>query len=334
MTRVQYISKENTLILKGVSICFMLFYHLFFMKEYAMQCFSLFEINKVPLVYYLSRSTHPVSFFLVLGGYGMYIVSEKGDKHRYSRVLKLFIHYWIITLCFLGLGCLIMPNQYPGTWTDIFLNFTAYFPSYNAAMWFLIPYILISFFSKWIFRITKGKKTVTILSVSFLTFIVLSYVTSRYENLLNGSYYWLNIPIRTFRLLFAFLLGAMAAREGLFRKYSFFSNNKSIAWICLALIFFAKAGIRTSLFNDFYAFFFILLFLQTYRYSSIDKILEFLGKHSMNIWMIHNWVYFSLFTNFIYGFKYPLLCWCVLLLICVLISKIIDKICSMISPTL
>lgn len=334
MATTNYIAKNDTQILKGVSILLMLFYHLFFMEEYVSLCTSLFVIDGFPLVYYLSRGANPVSFFLILGGYGMYIVTETGDKHRYSRILKLLIHYWVITLCFLSLGCILQPDLYPGSLRSILENFSTYRTTYNVAIWFLLPYILISLMAKWIFGLTKKYSAIMILGIFFLINILMSFLSKRYETLLlQDPFYCLIIPIRTLRLMFAFVLGGMAAREGYFKQLRFFSRPWK-AWICIILLFSTRCLLTTSMFNDFYAFAIIYLFLQTKRYSIVDQFLAFMGKHSMNIWMIHNWIFISFFTSFIYGFKFPIACYIALIATSLLCSIIVDKVCSFIHRTL
>lgn len=40
------------------------------------------------------------------------------------------------------------------------------------------------------------------------------------------------------------------------------------------------------------------------RIPVINKILEFLGRHSMNIFLVHTFFRYIFFRDFIYGFKY------------------------------
>ena len=106
-------------------------------------CEYFFTIGDVPFVHLLTRACNPVSFFLILGGYGMYIVYRKGDQNRYTRILKLYIHYWVILAIFLLVG-FISWGRTPGSFLTILSNATGFQATYNGEIWFLLPYALLS----------------------------------------------------------------------------------------------------------------------------------------------------------------------------------------------
>lgn len=74
-----------------------------------------------------------------------------------------------------------------------------------------------------------------------------------------------------------------------------------------------------------YAFFLVTALL----YCPISKggkaVLCSLGKHSMNMWMIHTWFCYYLFKPFIYGFKYPIVIFLVLIILSYLTSFVIEQ---------
>ena len=85
-------SKEDSFIMKGVAIMIMLFFHLFEPKV---------QLYNGTMYAVLARANNPVPFYLILSGYGLFIVNRKTDFHRYSRLINLYIHYWIISLIFI-----------------------------------------------------------------------------------------------------------------------------------------------------------------------------------------------------------------------------------------
>lgn len=119
-------TRDQTQIFKGVAIILMLFLHLFNYTANVDLCHNIFFINGKPLVSYLVGAANPVAFFLILGGYGMYKVWEKGDRHRWTRVFKLYLHYWIILAIFLIIGHFLNPDLYPGSISDLLSNITTY----------------------------------------------------------------------------------------------------------------------------------------------------------------------------------------------------------------
>ena len=65
------VSRAETNILKGVAIIMMLWLHLF-LKESEVGNYADFNLpNGQPLAYFLTRLCTPVSFFLILSGYGL-----------------------------------------------------------------------------------------------------------------------------------------------------------------------------------------------------------------------------------------------------------------------
>ena len=69
-----YISKEQSLALKGCALFMMVFLHLFNQTSNLQDTFSLCEVAGVPLVNFLSKGMNPVGFYMFLSGYGLYYV--------------------------------------------------------------------------------------------------------------------------------------------------------------------------------------------------------------------------------------------------------------------
>lgn len=208
-------TRQESKIMKGVAILLMLFLHLFNQQWNVALCDTYLYIDDTPLLTYLVRAANPVSFFLILGGYGMYCVWKKGDKHRWTRIWKLMLHYWIVLLVFVTIGHFMLPDRYPGGWLNVLGNVTAFDTSYNAEMWFLFPYICLSLLSPWLFKFCARFRVCYVLSVSFVISLGTSFVISRYGAQYLYHKMWVYNPFLIVHLSFAFLLGAMAAREGL-----------------------------------------------------------------------------------------------------------------------
>lgn len=51
-----------------------------------------------------------------------------------------------------------------------------------------------------------------------------------------------------------------------------------------------------------------------------------LGRQSMNMWMIHSWFCYHLFTDFTYSFGYPVVIYAVLIIISYACGKLTDYI--------
>lgn len=155
-----------------------------------------------------------------------------------------------------------------------------------------------------------------------------SFLISRYGERFFYHNYWAYNPLLYFHLMFAFFVGAMSAKHNIFGKIKLRCQCiRRYAWIIILALITFRCFFSTSAFHSIYAFGFLCLFIAAPRNLYVDKALAVLGKHSMNMWLIHSWFCYYLFHDLIYGLKYPLLIFIVLVTISFLCSVIIDALC-------
>lgn len=320
-------SKQESLMMKGVAILLMLFLHLFNVEGNVALCHNLIYVDGLPLVYILSRAANPVAFFLLLGGYGMYKVYEKGDKNRWTRLAKLMIHYWIILIIFVSIGHFVRPSAYPGSFVKVLCNVTGYHTTYNAEMWFLLPYMVLSAFSKHLFDLLKRFRAWMVVAITLFIHICTSYCISRYGQSFFFGNWWAYNPLLVFHLLFNFSLGAMLARGRFFEKLFEWANANryavALGWLTLVALVILNCVFK---YNFFYAFGVITCLSLIKMPCWIKKALCRIGDQSMNMWMIHTWLCYYLFKDFIYSFGYPALIFVVLTCISYVCSLIVNKV--------
>lgn len=331
-------TKQQTNIIKGVAILMMLFFHLFNRvgADYQGLCHPLFYIGNRPLVNIIANACHPVPFFLILSGYGLsYVLKNKGNDFRQQgqRILKLYISYWIVMTIFVSVGCLINPIQYPGNFWTIVGNVTAVKTTWNYETWFLFPYVLLSITSMWIFRLMDRLGNFVSFIVAFILSFGSAFLISKSVAEGISVNPFINIVLTYFDLLFSFVLGALlyrySARGG--------GTLHLRIWQSLALLI-LLVGIEvlssTQADDSFYAFFIILLLLQLPYQNLLGSILANIGRHSMPMWMCHTFLSIYLFPNFIYGFRYPLLIFGVLVVSSYAISIVILKLSTIVESRL
>lgn len=209
------LTRDKSICIKGIAVIFMLFLHLFCYTQNTELCKNFIYINGIPLVQILTRATYPVTFFLILGGYGLYLLYEKGDMRRGTRIFKLYIHFWIIMTLFLVIGHYINPESYPGSWSKFLCNVTTYETTYNTEMWFLLPYSILSFTSRWWFKVINKFSWISVISFTFFLYLVTSYGISRHSGFFYSHYMLYNLWL-VLQMSFSFCLGAVAA------KYNYF----------------------------------------------------------------------------------------------------------------
>lgn len=64
--------------------------------------------------------------------------------------------------------------------------------------------------------------------------------------------------------------------------------------------------------------------------EAIAKALAFLGKHSMNIFLFHAFIFYMWFSDIIYATRNPLTIFLELLTVCLLISVVLERIKNMV----
>lgn len=83
--KLTYISKDNSLLLKGFALLLMVFLHLFNNQANLKEAFSLCSVQGVPLANWLSRGCSPVGLYLFVSGYGLYFshkLSKRGGVFK------------------------------------------------------------------------------------------------------------------------------------------------------------------------------------------------------------------------------------------------------------
>ena len=83
-------SKQESLMMKGVAILLMVFLHLFKIN-YADLYYSLIYVGNTPLAAIIARMANPVPFFLILSGYGLYASYLNGGAKATGLEYSIFI---------------------------------------------------------------------------------------------------------------------------------------------------------------------------------------------------------------------------------------------------
>lgn len=323
-------TKEQTTVIKGIAILMMLWLHLFSDPTMVAQLHCLLPpVGDVPFATWLKRAMSPVPIFLFLSGYGMSVVNSKpgGDTNRFGRIFRLFFIFWCVLLVFVSIGHLVKPLEYPGSVIKFMGNITGIDPSYNNAMWFLAPYVLLALSAKQIIRWLEGKNMWIVLGMLFPVGTAVSWWISRHVDFLN-HYRLIYIALECVALSFPFIIGIYSERTNVLSRIGAWSSSHRLvgyaAPFMLVALIAVKCIIRTSIIGSAYVFAFIVIAVCMKLPAVITRSLKLLGKYSMTMWMVHSYFYAYLFHDFIYSFKTPLLIFAVLAAVSLATSIIIQ----------
>lgn len=313
-------TKQETLIMKGIAFLMMILVHVDMSRSTQLLHIGGYSVLKI-----IKGGCSPVAFFLMLSGYGLMYVYEHGDSHHYGRILKLFVHYWCVLLLFVPLGYFMVGGDvYPGNCLKILENVTSFHTSYNYECWFLFPFAIISLSYPLILKLFERMGGAFLIFSIFLYFasgFIISHNHLIYKTAPHLMYNILQVPF----LLFSFLIGAYLKKcsvpewiVGVIRKD---------VWMIIMPIFVivlllaCATQVKTTAFGPFTA---VLMFLSLLMLIKGHECrwLQAIGKHSMNMWMVHSYILYYLFKDAVYSLKYTILV--------VLATLILSFICSVV----
>lgn len=208
-------TKQETQIMKGVAIIMMLILHLF--GKSADGYISMLHIGGEPIEYILRSAVNPVSFFLILSGYGMHFVCSEGkDKNKWKRVRKIYLHWWVALAIFSSIGCLLGNSNYYTDFVSVIANYLGYVCNWNFEGWFMFPYILLMLVCPWIFKMTDKFRSIYVAIFVIFLGLCCGFITSRYREILHWLVY---NPIYTMVSLSpSFILGSILHKEQIIGK--------------------------------------------------------------------------------------------------------------------
>lgn len=331
--------KRQTNIAKGIAILLLLWHHLFFnSNNYYGKFISAIPGTNIPVECYLADFCKVcVAIFLLLSGYGLMKSYQKSickdnsgvrlcDKNNFKFVwnhwIKMMSGYWFIYIIFVPLGLLFGRNfidiygTNPLSYIFDFLgiSYLSYgvFPLFNVTWWFMGMIVLLYFLFSLIVKLINWQPEI-ILVVSFLfTFI--------YFFDLSISYWFA-----------PFVFGMYIAHNEIFEKINNRCNTIIKRFLLPFSVFLVMAYIRFAIlpnnlyFDSIFAFSIVLFsYLIISKIPIISSILFLLGKHSANIFMFHTFIFEYYFSSFIYGFKYSLLIYFVMIIVCLAISVTLE----------
>lgn len=284
----------------------MIFLHLF-NKDHTDLCTNLIYIGDVPFAKWLSNACGPVPFFVLMSGYGLAYTYNKGRlsiKNQFKRILKLYIHYWVVLVVFLIIGTLLYEDKYPGSIGRLFVNLLAWKTDFNYEMWFLLPYAMIALTSKYIIRVIETLGQISSVFISVVIYFIASFIISKYHNSLLSNNQFLNWFIVYLQFLYPFTIGACFCLS----KYK--TTCMLPSWLVYIIMISLVVLVATFNLPGIYVLYVpIMVFLinQLSFPKIVAKLFSKLGKQSMLMWMIHTWYCYYLFQEEIYALKYPVI---------------------------
>lgn len=312
------ISPNDTNITKGIAICAMLIHHLF--NETNIYGYYIQQIGIVCKVC--------VSMFLFVSGYGMTIQYSKLDCHRVRnritstlkfllrRLIKFYLNYWAIFIIIVPLGIFAFGRTLSiayGTDNSIWSNLVKDIlgiqgdDSYIITWWFNTLILSLYLLFPLLYRLMKRKP----IAVGFTILLFLWPREYIVDNFFYIFYLW-NSNLALYTLVF--VLGIFVAQH--IKSINIFLNKIKIQLVftfsllvsislCFSRQLFAEEYADQITLDAFITTFVVLSIVAFCRMTKLKlSPLAVLGKHSMNIYLIHTFILMFFFPKFIFECKF------------------------------
>lgn len=332
-------TKEESLMAKGVAIVFMLFHHLYFSADIVSSYAGGASVSFTPfdssLVYVVCQSFKVcVAIFVFISAYGIsaqetldFGGSVSGRAVR--RLIKLLFNFWIVFVFAQLIGYLL------GTHTTSLVYFQDGFlrgffylivdacglasvfgtPSFNVTWWYMSYAILLIFFVPLLVKIHQVIGGASLFALSILFCLMLG------QDLSLPFWWWLPTAA----------LGVWCSRARLYSRLCSIELPGKVLVACgfplmmlLLLVFRVKLG-YFFLIDAVFALVVCIWVCQLSDIGLISFMLKRLGIHSMNIFLIHSFIFKYFFSGVIYSFRHFILIFLALLVSSYTCSWLIEK---------
>ncbi|MBS5619193.1 acyltransferase [Eubacterium sp.] len=328
-------TKEHTQVAKGVALLLMLFDHLYWMDYGKYTAFiKLPNVNDIPWLIG-SVGNICVTMFLFLSGYGMFFSQQKRSysiKDSLKRIYNIWIQYAFITIIIIALDSAFGKIQLDIR--KIVLNVAALDYSYNKFAWFMITYIVIIFVFPLINKIYS--KTNWIVQIGILVGIKcgITVINTVLQSKCVVPEIIYKMFIEPFMFLPVFLIGYVCAEYKVFERALNFIQDKITKKYKIGLVIILigtcifMLQISATVFDNITAP--LLCFTIPYILMSgkVAKVLQYIGKMSTNMWLIHYPIMVTLLNALVYAPRYWLLILIWLIIIMIPICYLIDWSCK------
>ena len=334
-------TKRDTNIVKGIAIFLMIFHHCFLdpgRYEGQIVDFSFLSeasVNKIALSFKIC-----VALFVFLSGYGMtFSFKKKNPQFSFSaqdciqltlrRYLKLTFSFIFVFILVQIYSLVFAPgNRFIEIYGTNSLNIQFFrTPTFLATFWYISVALVLIVILPLLLSIYRKYGWFSLLWISIL-FSLLFPTSSKFSFCYLPDY------------LFTFSCGIICADKDLLiklkrhtwtknRVINLFIKFFGLSALIIIMMYYRQKTLSTELLPIWNGFISTLIIAGTFIFISpvpvISPVFELIGRYSMNIFLIHNFIRVVWYYDFTYSFRNIWLITLVLLILSFIISVMIDS---------
>ena len=327
------LNKNLSTYLKGIAIILMVIWHSLGWPDWLVYPISYPATYLQPYSKYIAgfAGFAVVQLFLFLTGYTYYHHKDKSIQYSIKKIIVFLIDYWIVYFIFLTIA--IFYCNYNFSIIDIFTEMFALTNNVMAFNWYVFLYIEVMLFLPVLNHLSNKyplKKTLLILLMLFVLAEIISlalllvFEKKFFLYKAISSYFVKQVPIS--------IIGYFSAKFNLIQNVRIYLIQYP-KWLLYFSMFLSVVvyAFKSKLVYILTPYYVSLMSCFSIDYSNIfNRLILFLGKHSMNIWFLQC-IFYANATKFVFQ-KYaylpqnPFLVVIWILLLCSIGSIIITSI--------
>ena len=317
-------SRQHSAIIKGLAILLMLTYHLPRVVGP--------DGLPVPVQEFIAHAGNPVMYFLLVSGYGLYCAHHGGRLNwRYlaRRTAKLYIAFWVVLAVFvMFFGLLFYPGWFSYDFKSVVLNLTGWRWDYCQYTWFLLPYVLMSLCSRWVFSCLEKLGAVIPILVSTVLTMGTTWLIARYYDSYLRSHQPVYLLVLTAQMSMGFTIGAAMARHYLTGHRLTWGKlqGRNLPVVGLLIIAFLLRGMTATAVVPGFPVLVTWLVIHLNVTKISDCIFVPLGNQSMMMWFCHGFIATKMFKPYFELLQWPLLVWLVWVLISYCVALVLMQV--------
>lgn len=280
------VSKDKSMIIKGIAILFMIAHHCL-IKEFYIDAP---DFLLTPLSRYLQTGNKMcVGLFTFFIGYGSFYAKSFDTSYVTSRIWRLTKQYWLILfftvlIAFAFTGSL-RGNTEIGGGKLLLLNALGLRHEYNLANWYIYFYVYALFVLSIIFRLCRKR--------SWTKFVVITLTCGFISYNINSQHYLFNALDECLRYTPTLMMGYLCAKTQILSDVASKMDNRYV-WLVIAVLAFVCRCYSTSIRGFVTDVVFVPVFVLSlsmlfigYESSVFSKSLTVLGRNSTLMWFFH-----------------------------------------------
>ena len=283
--------------IKGLAIIFMVAHHCFGFPSWYIEGidYSTVIILGMTMSDWITYSTQIcVSLFAFLTGWAYFFNEKPSLIYSIKKIASFLKYYWLILLLIFIPAAAVFAQYVPSV-KSVLLNMFAARVDFVSFAWYVYFYTFTMLTLPLAIKIMKGKPL-------FDFFFATAYCVLLYNLISHVDIFGSNLTSALLNCLYWYpcvLVGYLFAKYDLFSwLYKHFAHPYKVLYACTILLVMgcrlkwqSALGINLDVIYAPVTVFSLIMLLRQGA-AAVRKILEFLGRHAMNIWFLHS-IFFS-----------------------------------------